>query len=125
MSAKTFSGGASILTDRWMRKVFGFVAAKMKTIAIYAATMITTLKIMNGSARLQFLILGRERITRNEAVLPLTSRRPTGLSNDSAINPPLGEYAKRLPVGSPQRQEIGSAALRRSRGASQNGRRNI
>ena len=40
----------------------------------------------------------------------LTSRRPTGLSNYSAINPPLGEHAKRLPIGSPQRQEIGSAA---------------
>src|ERR1700675_787252 len=48
MSMKTLSGGASILMDRSMRKLFGLVAAIVRTSPINAATIITTLKIMIG-----------------------------------------------------------------------------
>ncbi len=46
MSVNTLSGGASILMDRWIRKVFGFMAARMRTSATKTAMTMMTLKIM-------------------------------------------------------------------------------
>ena len=50
MSTKTLSGGASILVDRWMRKVFGLVAATTRIAESKGAKPIMTFTIMNLSS---------------------------------------------------------------------------
>src|ERR1700721_2988323 len=49
MRIKTFSGGASILTDRWMRKIFGLVAARTRIVESKTAKPIMSFTIMTLS----------------------------------------------------------------------------
>src|SRR5580700_3376923 len=73
MSAKIFSGGALMLSERSIRKVLGLVAAKASTAPIRTATMMRDLKIMGS------------RENNNSPASTLTTSDPT---SSSAISYP-------------------------------------